>query len=114
GAAVAYVTAAIEEGIGVENFTVGTGSRHADAISFANDRRCVDGDDHVLARVAIGHAHERKDALRRVLIVDPRKSCRLGIEPMERRSPAINTVAVAYQCLDAGMERIAEQPPVER
>src|SRR5579863_4786495 len=60
GAGVADIAAAVNAGIGIENFAINSGRRHADAISITHHRRKIAYADDPAAGPG-GDAHERDD-----------------------------------------------------
>ncbi len=109
---VAGIRAAIGGGVGIQDFLVEAGLRDADAISWANDRSCVEHDDEQVLRI-LAAAHEREDAVVGIVAVKPLKPVPLEIYFVEGRLSGVELVQVGDQALDTAVRIMLEQVPVE-
>ena len=99
-------------GIGVQAFLVETAFGDADTIAFPRHRREIADDHHEVIRV-VPPAHEGKDALGMILVVDPREPLVIEVAPVKGRRTLIKPVEVADQVLHASVERIVKQVPIQ-
>src|SRR5947207_2683051 len=97
---VADVGAAVVSGVGVHDFAIEAGLRNAETVAFADDGRGVnDGDDEIFRVFAA--ANERKDAVVRVVGVNPFETVPVKLDLMEGRFGGIEMIEIADAALDA-------------
>src|SRR2546427_3631252 len=111
-AEIADVRATVGSRVGAEDFTVEAGLRQADAVVLADDRRAVQ-DDHKKIIGIFSAAKEGKDAVVRIVAVDPFEAAPVEIHLMERRFGGVQTVEVRDEAVNALVQIELEEVPIE-
>lgn len=111
-ALVADVRATVGFGIGIEEFAVEAGIGDAEAVAFANDRGGVEDDHDEVVRV-FAAADESKDAVVRVVGVDPFETVPIEIDLMQSGFGRVEMVQVTEEKLNAAMRGELKDVPFE-
>src|ERR1700687_2335896 len=111
-AEVADVRAAIDEGIGVEDFFVVAGARDADAIAVTDDGSGVEDDDDHVVRV-FAAADEANHSVVGVVGIEPFETLPIKIHLMESRLRSDELIEVLDEALDAAMRIVFQEMPIE-
>src|SRR5579875_3167689 len=111
-AAIPEIAAAIDGGVAVEPLAPEAGIGHANAVVEARHRREIAGDEGEAVRLAAA-PQEDDDAVLIIIGDEPLEARRLEVLLVESRQLPVQAVEIAHQVLDAAMERIGKEMPIE-
>ena len=106
------ITAAIESGIGVEQFPVRPAPRHAQAVAVAHQRGEIDDADDEIVGVG-ANAPPGQHRVVAVVTVDPGEAMAVAVQLAQRRLFLQQPVEVPHTGLQAAMQGIVQQMPIQ-